>query len=473
VPVALFPAHLPAEQTHALLKQANVRTLFISPKRYVRSQETLAASSIPEERVFILQGHVEGKISLPDLINHVKLHGLLPVPTQPVRRETLACIMFSSGTTGLPKAIMISHRNLYHSTMQVEVMSQTSGREREPHATPEKIPISLAALPFYHTIGANAFILRLFVTPTTLIILPQWNIDLVIKTLLQHTITQIAMVPSMMYQLLNHPDFSKVDLDNLESVNTGASRLHNDLRERFEHRANNVPFLAEGYGLSECMLAAIAQPFSGTFKGRVERKRGVTGILLPGMKARAVRKDGSATDFGEVREVFSCGQNAAMGHLNDKKGDSENFTSEGWLRTGDTFVTDEQGRFFYVDRVKDTVKVHGVHVSPSEIERVLRECPEVADCAVVGVRGVRQSDGFIPRAWLVLSDSAKAKGIDSALEATEEFARSRLSGQQWLQGGFEVIDEIPRLPNGRILRRQMQLAYESRERKKGREQARL
>jgi len=86
--------------------------------------------------------------------------------------------------------------------------------------------------------------------------------------------------------------------------------------------------------------------------------------------------------------------------------------------------------------------VHGVHVSPSEIEKVLRECPEVADCAVVGVRGVRQSDGFMPRAWLVLSDSAKAKGIDSALEAIEEFARSRLSGQQWLQGGFEVIDEV-------------------------------
>lgn len=149
VPVVLIPAHLAAEQTLALLKQTNVKTLFISPKRYVQSQETLAAFSIPEERVFILQGHVEGKISLPDLINHVKLHGLLPVPTQPVRRDTLACIMFSSGTTsGIPKgssqnvpheeredqllsAIMISHRDLYHSTMQVEVMSQTSGRESD------------------------------------------------------------------------------------------------------------------------------------------------------------------------------------------------------------------------------------------------------------------------------------------------------------------------------------------------------
>ena len=83
-----------------------------------------------------------------------------------------------------------------------------------------------------------------------------------------------------------------------------------------------------------------------------------------------------------------------------------------------------------------------MHVSPSEIEKVILEHPEVADCAVVGVRGVRQSDGFLPRAWLVLSDSAKTKGVDNALKAVEEFARSRLSEQQWLQGGFEVIDEV-------------------------------
>ena len=138
--------------------------------------------------------------------------------------------------------------------------------------------------------------------------------------------------------------------------------------------------------------------------------------------------------------------------------------------------------------------MHGVHVSPSEIEKVILEHPEVADCAVVGVRDARRSDGFIPRAWLVLSYSAKVKGANKALKAIEEFARGRLSERQWLQGGFEVIDEvtpfvthfnsasglnytrteqIPRLPSGRVLRRQLQHAYESRERKKAREQAKL
>lgn len=86
--------------------------------------------------------------------------------------------------------------------------------------------------------------------------------------------------------------------------------------------------------------------------------------------------------------------------------------------------------------------MHGVHVSPSEIEKVIKQHPEVADCAVAGVRGGRQSDGFVPRAWLVLSDSAEAKCVDSVLEAVEEFARSRLSERQWLRGGLEVIDEV-------------------------------
>jgi long-subunit acyl-CoA synthetase (AMP-forming) len=89
----------------ALLKQTRVKTLFISPKRYDRSLEAVVASGISEERVFVLQGHVQGKTSVSDLINHTKLHGLLPVPTQPVRRDTLACIMFSSGTSRLPKGL--------------------------------------------------------------------------------------------------------------------------------------------------------------------------------------------------------------------------------------------------------------------------------------------------------------------------------------------------------------------------------
>ncbi|KAI0260237.1 amp dependent CoA ligase [Gloeopeniophorella convolvens] len=467
VPVAFIPAHSPAEETTSFLKRANIATLFISPKRYARSLDAVRASGVPEDQLFILQGHVQGKTSLVDLINHVKLSGLPRVPTQPLRSDTLACIMFSSARTGSPKAVMISHRNLYRTAMQVEIMNQASRIERamRPLATPEKIPISLAAVPFCNAVAANAFVLRLFVTPTTLIILPRWNVDVVAKMLLQHTITQIAIVPSMKYQLLNHPELSKVDWENLGYVSTGDDQLRHSRRGGFEGGIDDVPILTEGYGLPESTLAAISQTFPDTSK---DRRRGMANKLLADMKERVVREDSGDANLGEIAELLLRGQNAAVGYRNDKESNKEA------SKAGDKFVVDEQGRFFYVDEMKqDTVNAYGAHAFPSEIEKVIREHPEVRDCAVAGVRGVRQSDGIVPRAWVVLSDSAKAKGIECVLEAIQEYARHRLHAKQWPHGGFEIIDEIPRLPNGRTLRRQLQHAHENRERGRVREQAKL
>ena len=105
MPVALIPVHLSAMETTALLKQENVRTVFVSSKRYASSCEAIMASGIPEERVFILRGHVKGKASLSDLIDDAKLHGVPPVPTRPVHGDTLACMIFSNGTNGFSKSL--------------------------------------------------------------------------------------------------------------------------------------------------------------------------------------------------------------------------------------------------------------------------------------------------------------------------------------------------------------------------------
>ncbi|KAH9080347.1 hypothetical protein EDB83DRAFT_971240 [Lactarius deliciosus] len=499
VPVALIPAHLSASETTALLKRERVRTIFVSPKRYASTSEAITASGISEDHVFILRGHVKGKTSLSDMIDYAKVHGLPQVPTRPVLGDTLACVMFSNGTSGFSKAVMISHRNLCHSTMQVESASRSSNEST--------IPISLAALPFYHTMGADAFILRLFVTPTTLVVLPQWNVDLVIRALIQHTINHIVTVPPLMHQLLNHPEFSKVDLNDLESVSIGANRLRGDLSQKFEHRAGDVPFLTEGsrvflsaqapnlttrsaddlledmldrpreHSMSERVvqtLIAIAEPFPGMFKDLAERQRGSAGILFPGTNARVAREDGSEADFGETSELFPLDSDVPVGTPNDAiTSHLESFNPDARPGTGETLFADEEGRIFSADRLKDTIKIHGVHICPSEIEKIIREHPEVVDCVVAGVRGACQSDGIVPRAWLVLSESAKAKGVDCILGAIEEFLRGRLSDQHWLHGGFEVIDEIPKLPCGKVLRRQLQHAHESREGMRAREQAKL
>ncbi|KAH9065257.1 acetyl-CoA synthetase-like protein [Lactarius vividus] len=439
VPVALIPAHLSAIETTALLKRERVRTIFVSPRRYAGTSEAIMASGISEDHVFILRGHVKGKTSLSDMIDYAKVHGLPQVPTRPVLGDTLACVVFSNGTSGFSK---------------------------------------------------DAFILRLFVTPTTLVVLPQWNVDSVIRTLLRHTINHIVTVPPLMHQLLNHPEFSKVDLNDLESVSIGANRLRGDLGQKFEHRAGDVPFLTEAEDLFEDILdcprehsmseravqtlIAIAEPFPGMFKDLAERQRGSTGVLFPGTDASIAREDGREADFGEASELFSLDSDVAIGNPSDViTSHLESFTPDARPGTGETLFADEERRIFSADRLKDTIKIHGVHICPSEIEKIIREHPEVVDCVVAGVRGACQSDGIVPRAWLVLSETAKAKGVDCILGAIEEFLRGRLSDQHWLHGGFEVIDEIPKLPCGKVLRRQLQHAHESREGKRAREQAKL
>jgi len=196
------------------------------------------------------------------------------------------------------------------------------------------------------------------------------------------------------------------------------------------------------------------------FGGRVNPVRGMTGILCPGLEARILREDGTDADYNEIGELIVRGPTNALGYRNNGNATKETFR-DGWLYTGDRFYVDRQGRFFYVDREKDIFKVSGKQVSPTEIENTIREHPSqfVTDVAVAGVKGERLPDELVPRAWIVLSNIGKERGVETVLADLEKWARSRLSKHKWLRGGFQVVDEIPKLPTGKILRRKLQEEY--------------
>jgi acyl-CoA synthetase (AMP-forming)/AMP-acid ligase II len=301
---------------------------------------------------------------------------------------------------------------------------------------------------------------RLFLSPSTLIIVPHWRAGLIVKTFSKYPITHFMMVPSMTYQVLHNPELQKLDLSSLVYATAGAAHLPPELRVAFERRAKNLPFFFEGYGLSECTYAALVLPFPGTCGGRVNPVRGMTGILCPSLEARILREDGSDADYNEFGELILRGPTIALGYWKNEKATKETF-KDGWLYTGDRFYVDRQGRFFYVDRGKDTFKVSGKQVSPTEIENTIREHPSqlIIDVAVAGVKGERWSSELVPRAWVVLSNTGKAQGVEAVLAALDEWARLRLSKHKWLRGGLQVVDEIPRLPTGKILRRKLQDEY--------------
>jgi len=269
------------------------------------------------------------------------------------------------------------------------------------------------------------------------------------------------IIPSVVHQLVNST--KNVDLSSLVGILSGAAYLPDDLAKRLAHLGPKNMIMTIGYGMSETTVGACALPFPGILDGRAKSTPGSTGILIPGMEARIRREDGSDADLNEPGELWLKGDNIALGYWNDEKANRETFV-DGWLRTGDMFSADANESLYFRDRAKDILKVSGMQVSPAEIENVLLEHPDrlVIDATVAGIPGGRTSDEKIPRAWVVLSELGAHKGKAASVEALDAWIRTKLSKYKWLRGGIEVVDQIPKSPTGKVLRRVLQDGYEQR-----------
>jgi len=268
----------------------------------------------------------------------------------------------------------------------------------------------------------------------------------------------------MWYQLVNHPDFSKTDFSSIFGAHSGAAYLPREISDKVLERMSNNSFFSEGFGMSETTVSAIVRPFPGSLNGRFKDIPGSMGVLLPGMEARVVREDGSEAEFNEVGELWLKGGNIVPGYFNNPQATQESFI-DGWLRTGDHVKVDQEQYFFFADRVKDTLKVSGSQVSPVEIEDALLANPRklISDVTVAGVKGGgRTADERVPRAWIVLSEIGKKLGAAEVVKELERWHQKQLSRYKWLRGGIEVIEEIPKSPTGKTLRRVLQDQYEQR-----------
>jgi len=213
--------------------------------------------------------------------------------------------------------------------------------------------------------------------------------------------------------------------------------------------------------MSEVTFSAAIQPQSGMLGGKLQYIPGSAGVLLPGLEARVVREDGTEADINEPGELWLRGDTVGMGYWNNPKATMETFV-DGWLRTGDRFRIDENGYFWFADRAKDTLKISGAQVSPVEIENCLLEHPGklISDVTVAGVSGGRTSDEKVPRAWIVLSSAGKKRGASVVIKELKSWHQQNLSKYKWLRGGIEIVEEIPKSPTGKVLRRVLQETYE-------------
>lgn len=457
VPFALLPAFSTPSETTALLRLAKVTRIFVSLRLLSLARTAAKELGLADDRIYILHGRGDGRKTLTDLINDARANKIPPVATRAVNKDTLAYLVFSSGTSGLPKAVMISHRNMCYSSMQPAITSAEVARcvAPKPLDTPGGYPIAIAFLPLYHAMGLHSYVFRALLSPSTVVILPKWDVDLALSLIPKYRVSHLSFVPSIIQQLVASSKLDKADLSSIAVIGSGAAHLPRELRDKLGKYAINARDHYEGYGMSECTISALFTPYVGMFDNRFKDARYMTGILLPGMEARIIREDGSEADYNEPGQLLLRGKNVAMGYWNNEKATKETFLPDGWLVTGDRFKADENGAFYYVDRAKDTLKVSGTQVSPTEIEDTLLQHPEqlISDAAVVGVNGSRMTDEKVPRAWIVLTDAGKQRGTQAVFTALDTWVKERLSRHKWLRGGYQAVNEIPKLPTGKVLRR--------------------
>ncbi|KAF8887030.1 hypothetical protein CPB84DRAFT_1684829 [Gymnopilus junonius] len=499
VPFALISSYsTPFELKHAL-KLTKATRLFVDEKFLPTILPVAKELGLSSDRIYLLKevggkggkkaktkkGGKERK-SFRSLLEGVRKRNTPIVDIRPAKKDTLAYLVFSSGTSGLPKAVMISHGNIIYSLTQSIVVQQVLLKVFTPPTpnNPEGIPIILAFLPLHHTYGLHAYCFRPCLAPGALVIMPRWDIHVALEAIPRYRVSGLPLIPSIVHQLVHHPDIEKVDFSSLTFLNSGAAYLPPELSAKMSKLLPTTTNLTEGYGMSEATIAAISQPLTGMLDGKLKRIRGCTGVLLPGMEARILKTEDAVPspspdvnsevdcDVNEPGELWLRADNVALGYWNNPKANKETFIN-GWLKTGDRFRLDEEGNFWFADRAKDTLKVSGAQVSPVEIEDCLLAHPLklITDATVAGVSGGRTSDEKVPRVWIVLStlgkDKAAGWGAEKTVKELDRWHKENLSKYKWLRGGFEIVDQIPKSPTGKVLRRVLQDRYEKKAKRGG------
>lgn len=341
----------------------------------------------------------------------------------------LALLQYTGGTTGFPKGVMLTHKNLIANTKMCNAWLYRCKRGEE------KI---LAILPFFHVYGMTTVLVLSVMEGNTMIIMPKFDVESTLKTIHKHKPTIFPGAPTMYIGLLNHPDISKYDLSSIEACMSGSAPLPLEVQEQFEKVTGGK--LVEGFGLSETSPVTHAN-----FIWDQPRVKGSIGIPWPDTDSAILSLEtGEELPPNEIGEIAIKGPQVMKGYWNRPE-DTENTFKNGWLLTGDLGYMDENGFFYVVERKKDTIIAGGFNIYPREVEEVLYEHEAVQEVVVAGIPDPYR--GETVKAYVVLK-----KGLHVTEEELNQFARKSLASYK-VPRSYEFRDELPKTTIGKILRR--------------------
>jgi acyl-CoA synthetase (AMP-forming)/AMP-acid ligase II len=386
-----------------------------------------ATETVKTVREIFVFGEAEGATPFASLLTH----GDQPPEVSIDPRVDLVALPYSSGTTGLPKGVMLTHHNLVSELVAVD--------GRTDIVFPDEHDVLLAFLPFFHIYGVVMFLTLGLWRGATIVSTPRFDLEQYLDMIQRYGVTYLHLVPPVVIALAKHPIVDKYDLSKPKWALSAAAPLGGPAAEAFTARLGIQ--LVQAYGMTEVSGATHA---GSCLPGKIKPTSG--GTLLPNTECVVIDiETGQALERGQQGEIWVRGPLIMKGYLGQDGATAATIDEDGWLHTGDIGYVDEDGDVFIVDRMKELIKYKGLQVAPAELEAILLGHPNIADAAVIP--SPDDEAGEVPKAYVVLKTPTPAEDIMA-------FVAERVAPHKKIRK-LQFTDAIPKSASGKILRRNL------------------
>src|ERR1700730_16461255 len=436
---ALFTAKDIAKQ----LTDSKAKMLVTVTPLLAQAKEAAAAVGLADADLVVLDGEGQDATGHPNAAD-LMAKGLPAPQVSFAPSSHLAVLPYSSGTTGNPKGVMLTHRNLVANVAQIRPLHGIDPED-----------VVLAVLPFFHIYGMTVLLNAALHARARLVVIPSFDLREFLGNIANHKCTGAFIAPPVALALAKHRLIDEYDLSSLNTVMSGAAPLDADLGHAVAKRLGCR--VVQGYGMSELSPVSHITPFDGGVRnmGMVAPLSSV-GWTVSNAASKLIHPetgeeiDVPAEGLSETGELWFKGPNVMAGYLGNEQATRETIDDEGWLHTGDLAQIDACGCVYIVDRLKELIKYKGYQVPPAELEALLLSHPSIADAAVIGVKDDEGEE--VPKAFVV-----KQSGAELTQDEVIAFVAGQVAPYKKVRQG-ELIEAIPESRSGKILRKDLRVS---------------